>query len=1541
MKNLKFTLLFVFLFCFSKINSQNNWTRIEPSSISKNKNTERLSFPKDFGVYQTSFTAIKSKLQNAPSVLKTKNSQNIITIPNSKGVEERFEIFEFSNFDSELQQQFPEIRSYTGKGIDDKNATIRLSIDPRGMQAMVFRTDKKNEFIEPYSDNPNVYVVYESQRAKGQLPFTCSTDDVNLTTEISNRTNSLARSSSGELLIFRLALSSTSEYAAYFGATSASQWNLVLAAYNATMTRVNGVFEKDFAIHMNIISQSQNVAYYNAATDPYSAAATGSGGAWNTELQNTLTSVIGNANYDVGHLFGASGGGGNAGCIGCVCVDDTSSLTDKNKGSGYTSPADGIPMGDNFDIDYVAHEMGHQFGGNHTFSHTTEGTGVNVEPGSGSTIMGYAGITTRDVQPHSDDYFVYASIKQVQDNMVTKTCPTRVTLSNNEPIVNAGLDYTIPKSTPFILTGTATDPDGDVLTYCWEENDSATTQTGANSAAIITKTGGPNWRSYSPVSVPYRYFPRIQSVIANSATTAGSEINVEALSSVARTLNFVLTARDNVAGAGQTNSDAMVVTVNATAGPFAVTAPNTAVSWTVGTNQTVTWSVAGTTANGVNCNYVDIYLSTDGGFTYPILLASNVPNDGSETVTVPNAIGTTNRVMVKGNKHIFFDISNANFSIVAPTSSFAVDFGSVAGEQNKSICNGDNANYTLNYTALSGFTGTTTFTASGQPSGSTVTFTPSSINVSGSVAVSVTNTTTATPGFYTIVVTATSGATSRTVNYYLTVNNSNFSTLSLTSPANQAEGQLTNLTLNWSADAAATFYNLQVATDEDFTNIIVNTNPTTNSYALTALSELTNYFWRVIPKNAGCQGNFSATSRFTTGQQVCNNFSSTNVPLAIATTANYTINSTLNIPVASNQVISDINVTVNITHTWVADLVVTLISPAGTQVQLVSGQCTSNDDINATFDNSGNALVCGATPTISGFVIPAQSLATLNGENSQGTWTLRVLDTANGDGGSLNSWSLNICSTPNVPVTCGQITTTWNGTSWSNGKPQNNVAATINGNYNSTGDLTACSLNIIGTSQVIFTSGTNTTVTDVINVASTASLTVENNANIIQINNVTNTAEAIVNRNSNPLMRLDYTIWSSPVIGTQTLKQFSPNTLNNRFYNYNTTTNLYNAVANPVTQTFGLGNGYLIRTPNDHPTTPTIWSGQFNGNLNNGNVDVNLTYIASGQSFNMIGNPYPSTIDADTFITDNLSDITGTLYFWRKTNNAAGTAYATYTLGGATTTSPTSPTPNGIIQTGQGFIVEANNVSTPTVSFLNSQRVGNNQNQFFRSTITAEKHRIWLNLTDANGLFSQSLIGYMTNATEAFDNGIDGKYLNDSPVCFNSLLNDGEYSVQFRGLTFATTDVFPMLFKTDIAGDFTIGLDHADGLFTSGQNVYLRDNVLQTVHNLSEGSYDFASEVGIFNNRFDVIFEPTALGNNEFNPNSVVVYTNNNQIHLNSGNAMMNTVIVHDTLGRLLYSNEVIQNNQLSISNLNAKNQALFITIVLENGNKVVKKIAY
>src|SRR6187549_2904435 len=305
---------------------------------------------------------------------------------------------------------------------------------------MVFRTDRENEFIEPYSNDHRIYSVYKSHRDKGQLPWTCTSEEQQLSSDINSAISGRLEAkgaSTGQIKTIRLAQSCNAEYSNYFGATSSAQVNLVLAAFNNTLTRCNGCYEKDLALHLNLIANTTAVIYYNPSTDPYSTNMS----SWNNQLQSTLTSVIGEANYDIGHMFGASGGGGNAGCIGCVCVNGS-------KGRGITSPADGIPQGDNFDIDYVVHEVGHQLGGNHTFSHGLEGTGQNKEVGSGITIMGYAGITSYDVAPHSIDIFHETSIAQIQSNLGGKSCPVTTNITaNHAPVIGATNNYTIPIST--------------------------------------------------------------------------------------------------------------------------------------------------------------------------------------------------------------------------------------------------------------------------------------------------------------------------------------------------------------------------------------------------------------------------------------------------------------------------------------------------------------------------------------------------------------------------------------------------------------------------------------------------------------------------------------------------------------------------------------------------------------------------------------------------------------------------------------------------------------------------------------------------------------------------------------------------------------------------------------------------------------------------------------------------------------------------------------------------------------------------------------
>lgn len=827
MKNRLLSIAFVAITGFSFAQSGKPiWkTAAQKSDAVVVANKTTLNNPRLFSL---DLAQLKQRLASAPQRFSAAVKSGVTAaFPNADGQLENFRILESSNMDPALAAKYPDIKSYIGQGVDNPTSTIYLSISPLGLQTMVIRGDQSAEFIEPYTTDLSTYTVYrKSDKAPAAGTFECKVAE----TVQEDLGQNVARPNADDatLRTFRLAMSVTGEYTAYFGGTKA----LALAAINNSMTRVNGVFEKDFAVRMVLIANNDAVIYTSASTDPYSNASTGAGGAWNSELQNTLTSVIGNANYDVGHLFGASGGGGNAGCIGCVCVAN-------QKGSGFTSPGDGIPQGDNFDIDYVAHELGHQFGANHTFSHSNEGTGVQMEPGSGSTIMGYAGITSKDVQPHSDAYFHAVSIQQVTNNIKNKTCQTNSATGNSIPTAAAGADYTIPKSTPFMLTGTGTDANGDALTYCWEQFDSQTST--ANPSA--TKTTGVMFRSYTPTASATRYFPRMQSVLTGATTTSGSELVVEALASVARTMNFRFTVRDNRAGGSGNNSDDMVVTVNGTAGPFSVSAPNTAVSYVGGSSQTVTWAVAGTTANGVNCANVDILISTDGGNTWNMLLAAT-PNDGTQAVTIPNTPGTQNRIMVKGTNHIFFDVSNTNFTITAGSTD------TVAPSAPTSLAASGTTQTTTNlsWTASTDNVGVTGYDVyqNGVFKANTASTSYAVTGLTASTAYS----------FYVIARDAAGNSSAQSNAASVTTLAPAPDTTAPSAPTSLAASGTTTTTTNLSWNASSD--NVGVTGYDVYQNGVFKANTASTSYAVTGLTAATAYTFYVIAKDAA--GNASAQS---------------------------------------------------------------------------------------------------------------------------------------------------------------------------------------------------------------------------------------------------------------------------------------------------------------------------------------------------------------------------------------------------------------------------------------------------------------------------------------------------------------------------------------------------------------------------------------------------------------------------------------------------------------------------------------------------------
>lgn len=985
---------------------KSNWQKITPSELDRATNLSGLN-KNHYETYTLNIENFKQQLSSA--VLRGSGNSNtaIIAFPNESGKLEEFRVYETPILAPDIAVEFPNIKTYVGFSTDNSGTRVRFSVTPQGVQSMISRVGQPNTFLVPLSRNGNnQYIAYNKMsRANFVKEFECLTHDEQIKQEGDASAN---RDADDQILrTFRIAISTTGEYTNFWDDGNATNGNAqadALAQVVSTLNRVNEVFEVDMAVTFQLVSGT-SIIYPTAASDPYT-------GNLNAQLQSTLTAQIGEANYDIGHLFAYAGNNGNAGCIGCVCVNG-------QKGSGFSAHTfldnDGGPyMTDFFDIDYVPHEMGHQMGGNHTFAFNTEGSGVNSEPGSGTTVMGYAGITGgNDVQDHSDAYFHYHSINQILNNLVTRTCWTSTPISNNPPVAEAGVNYTIPKGTAFILKGSATDPDpNDVLSYCWEQTDSGAT---TNTNFAPTKTTGPLWRSRPPSSSPNRYMPIFSRVLAGQLTESNPVETVnntswETVSTVGRTLNFALTVRDRseANGTGQTpqsSFDTMVVTVDPTAGPFTVTSQNTNVLWNVGTSQTVTWNVAGTNVAPVNSPTVNILLSIDGGQTFPFTVASNVTNDGSETITVPVIGGDTTqaRLIVEGNNNIFYAVNSTNFTIQG--SEFVIN----VPNPDVTVCSPNDATYNFTYNTFLGFTGTTTFSANGLPAGATIAFSPATAVTDGtSVTATVSNTGSLAPGSYTFQLVGTSGSIVKSANVTLNVFSGTVNTAVLATPANNATNVNANVTLTWNSDANVQDYLVEIATDAAFTAIVNSATVGTNTYTV-ALGANTQYYWRVTASNTCATAAASSVFNFTTENVTCASFTATDTPIAISASGTNTYTSTIN--VAPNLAITDVNVTINITHTWDEDLDIRLTSPAGTVIELSTDNGGQGDNYtNTVFDQQATTLVTAGTAPFTGSFVPEGNLSNLNGQLSGGNWILTVADDANLDGGSITGFTLNICA---------------------------------------------------------------------------------------------------------------------------------------------------------------------------------------------------------------------------------------------------------------------------------------------------------------------------------------------------------------------------------------------------------------------------------------------------------------------------------------------------------------------------------------------------
>lgn len=647
----KLHLLFCFFILAISYGQNPIWQKISENETRNLIKMERSSLPSRYELYSLNLTALKSQLSLAPLDSSNINSNLIISFPNPKGELSDYRIYEAPVMEDGLALKFPGIKSYSGKNLRNPAETIRFSVTLFGLHVISFSGESGTFFIDTFTKDLNNYIVYKKADVMPTTTLQCHVSD-DPSDAVEKMVNSnLQRASDSFFRTYRLAMACTIEYAAFHvtaaglsGGTLAQKKAAVLSAMVVTMTRVNGVFEKDMSLRMNLVANNDLVIFIDS--DGFDNA---NSGTLINQSQTVIDANIGAANYDIGHTVSTGGGG----------LAQLFSPCTANKARGITGQ--GSPVGDPFDIDYVAHEMGHQWGANHTQNNAcNRNSATAVEPGSASTIMGYAGICAPNVQSNSDAYFHTVSISEMISFVsgTGGTCAVATPNGNSAPIVNAGIDYTIPRGTAFVLKGTGSDANGDTLTYCWEQTNNQT----STQPPTQTATTGPNFRSLNPTTSPDRYMPPLASVVAGNLAPTW-----EVVPNVARTMNFALTARDNrTPNGGQTARDNMVLTV-ASVGPFLVTSPNTAVSYAGNTTQTFTWDVAGTTANGINCANVDIYLSTNGGVSFPILLQLGTPNDGTQAINIPNLPGTTNRIMIIGSNHIFYDVSNVNFTITAGT----------------------------------------------------------------------------------------------------------------------------------------------------------------------------------------------------------------------------------------------------------------------------------------------------------------------------------------------------------------------------------------------------------------------------------------------------------------------------------------------------------------------------------------------------------------------------------------------------------------------------------------------------------------------------------------------------------------------------------------------------------------------------------------------------------------------------------------------------------------------------------------------------------
>ncbi len=1023
------------ILCAYSVSAQNAfWSDVSETTINTTSELRKI-VPNKYRTLSLDTAKVLAILDQAPIEFTQEAKINplVLSIPMPDGGFSRFSIVKSVIMESGLSAQFPYFRTLGGQGIDDPTASIKIDWTCFGFRAQILSSTTGSIYIEPYTWGSKLF--YTSFYKTDLSPKGSFAEEAAPETFAKQAARTNATCVGGTLRTYRLAVACTGEYARAVGFGTSVTVAQALSAIVTTVNRVDGVYEKDVSIRMVLIANNSSIVFIDPTTDPFNG--NNNANTLINESQTQITNRIGSANYDIGHTV-STGGGGLAG-RGVVCISS-------QKASGITGGPN--PTGDAYDIDFVAHEVGHQFGGNHTFNNNTTGNcqgnaagSANSEPGSGVTIMAYAGICgSQDLQAHSIAYFnplSYDEIVSYSNTFSGNTCAVPIASGNNPPVVNAGAANTIPKSTPFELTGSASDPNNDVLTFSWEQDD-----TGAPFGNWNSPSGNaPIFRSFDPVNIPTRVFPKWSSIINNTVVIG------ELLPTYGRTMKFRLTARDNKLGGGGVCSAERVITVDGNSGPFTVSNPNTStVSWEVGTYQNVTWDVANTTAAPVSCSNVTLELSVDGGYTYPLTLLASTPNDGAEQIFVPNNVSNLARVRVKAVGNVFFDISNANFNITPATqTTFIFDFPAPTIS-----CDNTNASATLTSNSVNGYSTPITLSATGNPAGTTVVFGNNPINPGDNVTVSIQGT--AIPaGIYNVSVTGTSGSIviNRAIQYNI---GSPVTIPTMTSPANLTNGLSTTPTFNWQSTAGAESYVLDISRVSDFSSIIQSvTGILATNYTLTTpLAQNAEYYWRVSAANSCGAGVPASPYLIKTAGVVCSPVS-TSVQVPISNGPPSTSTSIITVP-SGSQVAYVKVVDFNLQHVYLSDITATLISPAGTRVTLFGSKCGSASSgatgfFKFNFDDAAATVLTCPPPTTTGiFFKSEQPLSALSGQASTGNWTLEIKDAYQDDGGLLSGWGLSLCTLSATPFPVNWLTFTGRRTdvntvqlNWSTANEVNNV----------------------------------------------------------------------------------------------------------------------------------------------------------------------------------------------------------------------------------------------------------------------------------------------------------------------------------------------------------------------------------------------------------------------------------------------------------------------------------------------------------------------